>query len=151
VCGSCSRANRPDDCEYTDGQGQTRTQMLEDTIAQLEARIQELEHPGSSPGSVTLHDPRSTFFQTQLSPLIGPSLPSSSVLLPQAEFSHGPHSSASPASPSRGESFVLVPALISIFDRCCWINHPVFRLDGVVTLRGAADPHCTRNVRESVT
>jgi hypothetical protein len=46
--------------------------MLEETIAQLEARIQELENPSSIPGSVTLHDPRSTFFQTQLSPLIGP-------------------------------------------------------------------------------
>ncbi|KAI9437432.1 hypothetical protein H4582DRAFT_2057807 [Lactarius indigo] len=76
VCGPCGRANRPDDCEYTDGQGRTRTQMLEDTIAQLEARIQDLENPSGNPGSVMLHDPRSTYFQTQQSPSSGPpSLP----------------------------------------------------------------------------
>ncbi|KAH8993400.1 hypothetical protein EDB92DRAFT_399742 [Lactarius akahatsu] len=99
VCGPCSRANRPDDCEYTDGQGRTRTQMLEDTIAQLEARIEELENPSSNPGSVMLHDPRSAFFQTKQSPLLGPSQPSTSVLLSRAELSP---SSPSSSPPRRG-------------------------------------------------
>ncbi|KAH9969300.1 hypothetical protein BGW80DRAFT_1438183 [Lactifluus volemus] len=95
VCGPCSRANRPDDCEYTDGQNRTRTQMLEETITQLESRIYELEHPDSAPASVMLHDPHSTFYQTQQSfPVPGqPSLP---VVQSQAEFSHGSRTSSNP-------------------------------------------------------
>ncbi|KAI0311531.1 hypothetical protein OF83DRAFT_750494 [Amylostereum chailletii] len=61
VCGPCARSNRSDDCEYTDGQGRTRSQMLEDTISRLEARIQELEHPEVSTSSVTLHHPHSSY------------------------------------------------------------------------------------------
>lgn len=45
VCGQCERAGREEDCEYADG-GRTRTQMLQDTISELEARIEELENPG---------------------------------------------------------------------------------------------------------
>ncbi|KAI0266969.1 hypothetical protein BC834DRAFT_871888 [Gloeopeniophorella convolvens] len=99
VCGPCSRANRPDDCEYTDGQGRTRTQMLEDTISQLEARVQELENPDGTSPSVMLHDPRSVFLQTQQSPPPGPSLRSSPLFSPMTEFSHGSHSSSA-SSPS---------------------------------------------------
>lgn len=147
MCGPCSRANRSEDCEYTDGQGRTRTQMLEETIAQLEARIQELENPGSTSGSVTLHDPRSSFFQAQSSPLLGPSQP---VLLSQVDFSHGSQSSA-PSSPRRGKSSIPVAALIFTFDRCYRIDYPVFRLYGVVALRGTADTHRAGNVSEAVT
>jgi hypothetical protein len=118
--------------------------MLEETIAQLEARIQELENPSSIPGSVTLHDPRSTFFQTQQSHLVGLPQP---VLLPQEEFSHGSHSSTS-SSPRRGTSFVPVVALIFNFDRYYRIDYPVSRLNGVVSLRGTTNPHCTGNVRQ---
>jgi hypothetical protein len=100
VCGPCSRANRPDDCEYTDGQNRTRTQMLEDTIAQLETRIHELENPNSAPSSVMLHDPHSTFYQTQQSPISGRSELSPSLILSSTEFSHGSHSSASSNSPT---------------------------------------------------
>ncbi|KAH9033705.1 hypothetical protein EDB83DRAFT_2417663 [Lactarius deliciosus] len=99
MCGPCSRANRPDDCEYTDGHGRSRTQMLEETIARLEARIEELENPNSNPGSVMLHDPRSAFFQTKQSPLLGPSQPSTSVSLSRAELSL---SSPSSSPPRRG-------------------------------------------------
>lgn len=99
MCGPCSRANRPDDCEYTDGQNRTRTQMLEDTIAQLETRIHELEHPNSAASSVMLHDPHSTFYQTQQSPISGHSELSTPLRLSSTEFSHGSHSSASSSSP----------------------------------------------------
>ncbi|KAI0058715.1 hypothetical protein BV25DRAFT_1810255 [Artomyces pyxidatus] len=76
VCGPCSRSNRSDDCEYTDGQGRTRTQILEENIAQLEARIHELENPESASASVTLHDPHSAYFQSQHgSPSSGASSP----------------------------------------------------------------------------
>jgi hypothetical protein len=103
VCSPCSRANRPDDCEYSDGQNRTRTQMLEDTIAQLETRILELEHPDSAPSSVMLHDPHSTFYQTQQSPISGRSELSPPLILSSTEFSHGSQSSAS-SSPLVGTS-----------------------------------------------
>ncbi|KAH9960534.1 hypothetical protein BJV74DRAFT_872268 [Russula compacta] len=77
--------------------------MLEDTIAQLETRIHELEHPNSAPSSVMLHDPHSTFYQAQQSSIIGPSEPSSSVIFSSTEFSHGSHTSTSP-SPLVGPS-----------------------------------------------
>ena len=49
-----------DDCEYTDIQGRTRTQILEENVARLQARIQELENPQASSPSVLLHDPYSS-------------------------------------------------------------------------------------------
>ena len=36
----------------------TRSRLLEENIALLEARIRELENPGESAPSVQLHDPR---------------------------------------------------------------------------------------------
>jgi hypothetical protein len=57
ICGQCDRANRPDDCEYTDGQGRSRTQILEENISRLEARIQELENPADSMTPIVLHQP----------------------------------------------------------------------------------------------
>lgn len=46
-----------DECEYTDV-GRSRTQILEENISHLEARIKELENPGDGPSSsVHLHDP----------------------------------------------------------------------------------------------
>ncbi|EPQ54965.1 hypothetical protein GLOTRDRAFT_22167, partial [Gloeophyllum trabeum ATCC 11539] len=53
VCGQCERAGREEDCEYADG-GRTRTQMLQDTISELEARIEELENPGQPSTSLCL-------------------------------------------------------------------------------------------------
>lgn len=43
VCTPCIEAGRVDDCEYTDNQGRTRTQILEENILALEARLRELE------------------------------------------------------------------------------------------------------------
>lgn len=50
-----------DDCEYTDNQGRTRTQMLEENITRLEARLQELEGSADSSQSLSLHDPYASF------------------------------------------------------------------------------------------
>ncbi|KAJ7292868.1 hypothetical protein C8J57DRAFT_1041129 [Mycena rebaudengoi] len=58
VCGQCSRALRPDDCEYTDHNGRTRAEILEEDISRVERRIHELEHPAIIPQeSILLHHP----------------------------------------------------------------------------------------------
>ncbi|KAJ7646877.1 hypothetical protein FB45DRAFT_677487, partial [Roridomyces roridus] len=57
VCGQCTRAPKDDDCEYQEGRSRSRTKVLEDTVARLEARLQELEHPEENTPSVTLYDP----------------------------------------------------------------------------------------------
>ncbi|KIY63394.1 hypothetical protein CYLTODRAFT_138144 [Cylindrobasidium torrendii FP15055 ss-10] len=58
VCGPCSRTTRPTDCEYTDKQGRTRAEILEENIARVEARIFELEHPNAySHDPIYLHNP----------------------------------------------------------------------------------------------
>ncbi|KAJ7292758.1 hypothetical protein C8J57DRAFT_6452 [Mycena rebaudengoi] len=58
VCGQCSRASRPDDCEYTDHNGRTRAEILEEDISRVERRIYELEHPAIGPNeSILLHHP----------------------------------------------------------------------------------------------
>ncbi|KAL5536926.1 hypothetical protein ACEPAF_749 [Sanghuangporus sanghuang] len=53
VCTQCSSRNRIDDCEYTDAtSGPTRTQILEEQLARLQARVKELEKPGPSKAPV---------------------------------------------------------------------------------------------------
>ncbi|KAL5498483.1 hypothetical protein ACEPAH_1836 [Sanghuangporus vaninii] len=56
-CTPCINANRADDCEYTDNQSITRTQLLEENVARLESRLQELEGRPGSRQSLTLYDP----------------------------------------------------------------------------------------------
>jgi hypothetical protein len=53
ICQQCNRANRAADCEYDDGKTKTRTQVLQEKIHRLEARIRQLEGPqgGSSSSS----------------------------------------------------------------------------------------------------
>ncbi|KAJ7447213.1 hypothetical protein FB451DRAFT_782061 [Mycena latifolia] len=58
VCGPCLRADRADDCEYTDNQSRSRAEILEEDISRIESRIYELEHPAEATGSnVFLHQP----------------------------------------------------------------------------------------------
>ncbi|KAF8997582.1 hypothetical protein BDQ17DRAFT_1248425 [Cyathus striatus] len=57
VCGQCEHAGRPDDCEYVSGQERSRTQILEENISRLEARIQELQNPNVGVPGVSLHQP----------------------------------------------------------------------------------------------
>jgi hypothetical protein len=56
-CQQCSRAKKADCCEYDDGKGKTRTQLLRENIARLEQRIRELEDPDHASPPVVLHDP----------------------------------------------------------------------------------------------
>ncbi|KAG7443443.1 uncharacterized protein BT62DRAFT_1078508 [Guyanagaster necrorhizus] len=58
VCGPCLRHPKDDPCEYADSPRRSRTKVLEDQVARLEARLKDLEQPDQSP-SVTLHDPYS--------------------------------------------------------------------------------------------
>ncbi|KAJ6585298.1 hypothetical protein B0H19DRAFT_925329, partial [Mycena capillaripes] len=55
-CGQCSLSSSFEDCEYADDEGPTRAQILEDQIANVEARIEKLEKPRNVP-SVVLHSP----------------------------------------------------------------------------------------------
>ncbi|KAJ3869323.1 hypothetical protein EV359DRAFT_30445 [Lentinula novae-zelandiae] len=60
ICGQCRRGQRLEDCEYTDRQGQSRMEALENSIARLKARIHELENPGAPMGeAVVLRQPYS--------------------------------------------------------------------------------------------
>lgn len=45
------------DCEYTDKQGRTRIQALEENVAQLQSRLRELENPNRPGDSMFLLDP----------------------------------------------------------------------------------------------
>ncbi|KAJ6472282.1 hypothetical protein C8R47DRAFT_1054121 [Mycena vitilis] len=45
ICGQCERGRRREDCEYTQGQGRARVEILQESISKVESRIYELEHP----------------------------------------------------------------------------------------------------------
>lgn len=59
ICGQCSRANRSEDCQYSDSQGRTKMEILEENISRVETRIRELENPQEQGPSVVLSDPYS--------------------------------------------------------------------------------------------
>ncbi|KAL1745531.1 hypothetical protein HDZ31DRAFT_36200 [Schizophyllum fasciatum] len=71
VCGPCLKHPKDDECEY-DGPGRSRTKALEEQVHRLETRIQELENPGETTPSVTLHEPYSPSHQVSLSPHSSP-------------------------------------------------------------------------------
>ncbi|KAL4253303.1 Zn(2)-C6 fungal-type domain-containing protein [Abortiporus biennis] len=48
ACQQCTKAKKGDACEYDDGKGKTRTQLMREQIARLEARVKELEKSSSS-------------------------------------------------------------------------------------------------------
>ncbi|KAJ7141101.1 hypothetical protein C8R44DRAFT_866755 [Mycena epipterygia] len=57
ACQQCARAKKGETCEYDDGKGKTRTQLLRETIVRLEQRVRELEDPEYVSPAVTLYDP----------------------------------------------------------------------------------------------
>lgn len=57
ACQQCVRAKKSDGCEYDDGKGKTRTQIMREHIARLETRIKELESPEVTTPPITLFDP----------------------------------------------------------------------------------------------
>ncbi|EIN11556.1 hypothetical protein PUNSTDRAFT_62137 [Punctularia strigosozonata HHB-11173 SS5] len=62
ACQQCLRSKKGDLCEYDDGKGKTRTQLLREHIARLEQRIRELEDPEHAAPAVTLYDPHASFY-----------------------------------------------------------------------------------------
>lgn len=64
------RSNRSFDCEYTDAQGRSRTQLLEENISRLESRIRELENPETGTPNVVLHNPYSSLNAPTLVPAL---------------------------------------------------------------------------------
>lgn len=52
ICGQCLRFNRERDCEYTDGDQRSRTEILEEQITQLQARLHTLESSVTPASSV---------------------------------------------------------------------------------------------------
>ncbi|KAL1658225.1 hypothetical protein GGF50DRAFT_67677 [Schizophyllum commune] len=72
VCGRCLKNPKYNACEY-DGLGRSRTTALEEQqVHRLQSRLQELENPGVTTPSVTLHEPCSPTHQLPLSPHSSP-------------------------------------------------------------------------------
>ncbi|EKM53300.1 uncharacterized protein PHACADRAFT_197729 [Phanerochaete carnosa HHB-10118-sp] len=94
VCSPCIAKDRQEDCEYTgDIQGLTKTQLLEENISLLEARISELENP-SEATSVKLRD------------VPGPSAVPLTLMIPGS-------SNVAPSGPAPGPSAVPASASVS--------------------------------------
>ncbi|XP_006461060.1 hypothetical protein AGABI2DRAFT_192596 [Agaricus bisporus var. bisporus H97] len=94
ACQQCVRAKKPDACEYDDGKGKTRTQLMRETILRLERRVRELEDPEYVSPAVTLYDPHGHSRSGSSA---------SSVDSPDGSFLSVPHSpfpSGSPSSPA---------------------------------------------------
>ncbi|KAJ6493805.1 hypothetical protein DFH09DRAFT_356983, partial [Mycena vulgaris] len=109
ACQQCTRAKKGETCEYDDGKGKTRTQLLRETIVRLEHRVRELEDPDYVSPAVTLYDPHhfrgfsesppsssydsagDASFSAGHSPF-----PSESTHSPEGSWSHLPGVSASP-------------------------------------------------------
>ena len=55
MCSPCVRFGRERDCEYADKDRRTRSELLEEKIAFLQARLQELEGGGGGGGGGDAH------------------------------------------------------------------------------------------------
>ncbi|KAG7439610.1 uncharacterized protein BT62DRAFT_1081491 [Guyanagaster necrorhizus] len=95
ACQQCVRAKKADCCEYDDGKGKTRTQILKETIARLEQRIRELEDPEYVSPAITLHDPHAYHHSESSSSSLGS--PGSTSF----SASHSPFPSDTTSSPAR--------------------------------------------------
>ncbi|KAF8913605.1 hypothetical protein CPB85DRAFT_1298483 [Mucidula mucida] len=104
ACQQCIRAKKGDGCEYDDGKGKTRTQILKETIARLETRIRELEDPEYVSPAITLHDPH-IFHHSESS--------SSSLGSPGSATFSGSHSPFPPDATSPSTSWINLPQATS--------------------------------------
>jgi len=95
ACQQCFRAKKVDGCEYDDGKGKTRTQLLRENINRLEQRIRELEDPEYISPSVTLYDPHASRHHRSESSSSSLGSPGSNPL----STSHSPFPSESASSP----------------------------------------------------
>ncbi|KXN92393.1 Tyrosine-protein kinase TXK [Leucoagaricus sp. SymC.cos] len=117
------RNPKADPCEWDNGQGKSKVAMLTEELVTLRARVIELENPGLTTPSVTLHDPYGGYKEKSHSPPLpepphrGPSSPfsptSTTSSLPSGR--HWNNFVALEAmTPSTGSSFSPSRQLISI-------------------------------------
>ncbi|KAJ3842829.1 hypothetical protein F5878DRAFT_529047 [Lentinula raphanica] len=102
ACQQCTHAKKPEGCEYDDGKGKTRTQILRETIQRLEQRVRELEDPEYVSPAVMLHDPHLHQSESSSSSYDSPSSTPISV-------SHSPYPPDSSNSPS--ETWTQLPVI----------------------------------------
>uniref|UniRef100_D8QBP2 Zn(2)-C6 fungal-type domain-containing protein n=1 Tax=Schizophyllum commune (strain H4-8 / FGSC 9210) TaxID=578458 RepID=D8QBP2_SCHCM len=125
ACQQCVRAKKADCCEYDDGKGKTRTQLLRENIARLEARIRELEDPDSVPA----HPPSIQLQQRKTSGSSPSSLGSPLGTPISATHSPFPSESSSPPKTGSWTSLPTVgspdPAFDIFFD-----DHAAFEVSG---------------------
>jgi hypothetical protein len=62
VCGTCLKYEGRE-CEYPNSQGISRVKALEQKLALLEARIEDLVNPDATTPSVKLHDPYAMYHE----------------------------------------------------------------------------------------
>ncbi|KAJ3795906.1 Zn(2)-Cys(6) binuclear cluster domain-containing protein [Lentinula aff. detonsa] len=112
TCTQCLKSARPGDaCEYADS-GRTRTQMLEDNISRLEARIRELEEPNDE-DAVRLYAPYNLSSQSSPSLMVPPSTASSirsgSALSSPTDPQHSSNSPSISSSPGHSSTYSAFP------------------------------------------
>ena len=64
VCSQCARSGRSQGCEYSDSQQHFQTEVLEENLALLRNRLEQLKHPNTASDAVLLHDPYASHKQT---------------------------------------------------------------------------------------
>lgn len=62
-CNQCLRFNRVEECEFSEVSVPSTARVLEQHIARLQSRIQELEQ--DDPDAIRLHDPHAAYRQTE--------------------------------------------------------------------------------------
>ncbi|KAG6813286.1 hypothetical protein H0H92_012441 [Tricholoma furcatifolium] len=98
ACQQCVRAKKSDGCEYDDGKGKTRTQLLREHITRLEQRIRELEDPEYVSPAVVLYDPHDNSLSGSSSSSF--SSPGDTTLYSSHSPLSFPSSDSSPTSPN---------------------------------------------------
>ncbi|KAJ6510891.1 Zn(2)-Cys(6) binuclear cluster domain-containing protein [Mycena sanguinolenta] len=111
-CGPCSRSIGFQDCEYGED-GPTRTQILEEQIKILEARIEELEKPKELRTGLALQNPYSGERRSSSLPAL--SRGGSAVHLPVTHSEHSSRTSSPLSIRSEGTAPVDLESLIHNF------------------------------------
>ncbi|KAJ7908998.1 Zn(2)-Cys(6) binuclear cluster domain-containing protein [Mycena leptocephala] len=114
-CGQCARSIGFQDCEFVED-GPTRTQILEEQIALLEARIEELEKPQELRSTLVLHNPYPGERRSASLPALSRGGSLVHLPMPHSELSSGASSPLSmPTSSSEGIPLVELEPLIHNF------------------------------------
>ncbi|KAJ6530387.1 Zn(2)-Cys(6) binuclear cluster domain-containing protein [Mycena vulgaris] len=106
-CGPCTRSSSFQDCEYAED-GTTRTQILEEQIAILEARIEELEKPKELRSNLVLHNPYASERRSASLPSFSRGCSSMHLPLPHSELSSDLSSPLSSVAASSSEGIPIV-------------------------------------------